>query len=78
MMNKGIWVLVIVAFLVGVFGGYYWEKTKLTSQMMSMQSDMQKKLDSEKMKNDQMVKDKMIQESKGNASTGTSDTMMKK
>lgn len=49
-MNKGMmWGIVVIALLVGAFGGYYYEKTKLTSAMMTMQASMQKQMDNAKM-----------------------------
>jgi len=56
-MNKQImWVLVVVALLVGLYGGYAYEKSKLTSQMMMAESSLQKQLDDANMKNDQLMK----------------------
>lgn len=48
-------VAVVIALFVGAFGGYYFEKTKLTSQMMMAQTDLQKQVDDLKMKNDQLM-----------------------
>src|SRR6185437_12433588 len=58
-MSKGImWGVVIIALLIGAFGGYYFEKTKMTSQMVMLQASMQKQMDDAKMKNT----DSMMQE----------------
>lgn len=66
-MNKQtMWILVILALIIGAFGGYYYEKSKLTNQMMVAQSAMEKQLEDAKMKNDQLIK---------NQATG--DAMMK-
>lgn len=60
---------IIIALLVGAFGGYYYEKTKLTTRMSMMQADMQKQVDDTNMKYDQLMKtqtagtDKMMQPS---------------
>ena len=56
MNNQLIWLLVIVALLVGAFGGYYYEKSKLTNQMMMVESSLQQQLNDAKMKTDQLMK----------------------
>lgn len=66
-MNKtSMWIFIVVALIIGVFAGYYYEKSKLTTEMMMVQSDAKKQLDDLKMKNDQLMK--------GQTSQG--DTMM--
>jgi len=66
-MNTGMmWVLVVIALVVGLFGGYMYEKSKLTNQMMMTESSMQKQVTDLQMKNDELMK---------NQSTG-SGTMM--
>ncbi len=64
-MNKQmIWVFVIVALIVGAFGGYSYEKSKLTSQMMMIESSLQKQLDDTKMKNEQLMKNQNTENGK--------------
>jgi hypothetical protein len=55
-MNKQMMWIPIVALAVGALGGYYYEKSKLTSQMMMTQSSLQKQLDMAKMKINQLMK----------------------
>ncbi|MDE2590209.1 MAG: hypothetical protein KGL95_11185 [Patescibacteria group bacterium] len=50
------WILVVVALLVGAFGGYSFEKSKLTSQMMMSNSAFQKQMQDLQMKYDTLMK----------------------
>lgn len=56
-MKQMMWVLVIIALLVGAFGGYYYEKSKLVSQMMMSESSLQKQVNDLKMKNETLMKE---------------------
>ena len=50
-MNKQMmWILVVVALLVGAYAGYYYEKTKLVNMMTAQRSDMQRQIEESKMK----------------------------
>ncbi len=55
-MNKGMaWGLIVAALIVGVFLGYYFEKTKLTKQMVGLQTEMQSQIDNAKMEAQKMA-----------------------
>lgn len=56
------WILIIIALIIGAFAGYYYEKTKMSSQLMMVQSDLQKQLDSAKMENEKLMKDQSAEE----------------
>ncbi len=55
-MNKGMaWGLIIAALLVGAFLGYYFEKSKLTKQMVALQTDMQSQINNAKMEAQRVI-----------------------
>lgn len=55
MQKNTLYILLFIALVVGAFGGYYYEKTKLMNQMTMWQADMQKQLDDEKSLNKQLT-----------------------
>jgi len=59
-----IWIFVIVALIVGAFGGYMYEKSKLTNDMMMNESNLQQQVTDLKMKNDQLMKDQNTENGK--------------
>lgn len=78
-MNKQMmWILVVVALLVGAYAGYYYEKTKLIKMMMVSQSDMQKQIDALKMENGQLMKKWTMENEKMQPTPEPSGAMMEK
>ncbi len=64
-MNKQMmWIFVIVALILGAFGGYFYEKSKLSGQMMMSESAMQKQMQDLQMKNDQLMKSQTMKNEK--------------
>lgn len=63
-MNKNmIWIIiVIIALIAGVFGGYTYENTKLSNQMMISKSALQKQVQDLQAKNDQLMKTQHVSE----------------
>ena len=60
-MNKtAMWVLVVIALLVGLFAGYYYEKTKMDNLMASTVAGMQKQVDDAKASNKTMPTEMMM------------------
>jgi uncharacterized membrane-anchored protein YhcB (DUF1043 family) len=48
------WILIIIALLVGLYAGYYYEKQKLNNLMSVQRADMQRQIDDAKMLNKQV------------------------
>lgn len=40
------WILIIIALLVGLYAGYYYEKTKMVGLLNTQQANMQQQIDS--------------------------------
>jgi hypothetical protein len=82
-MNKTLttFVIVVVALLLGAYGGYAYEKAKLLTMMDTQRMDMQKQIDDAKMvQENSMNDDKMISptEMMMHTTVTPTDTMMKK
>jgi len=55
MSKQTMWILVIVAFLVGLYCGYAYEKQKFVGLITSQRIDMQRQIDNAKTMNKQVV-----------------------
>ncbi len=80
-MNKTtMWIIVIVALIVGFVGGFFIANSQASKSMMMVKEDMQKQINDAKMENEKMMEensagdDKMMQDDSG--SMEQSDTMM--
>jgi hypothetical protein len=76
-MNKQMmWGLVIVALIVGILCGYFYEKSKASNEMMMSESTMQKQVQDLQMKNEQLMKDQTMGNGKMMPTAAPSGMMM--
>jgi uncharacterized membrane-anchored protein YhcB (DUF1043 family) len=73
-MNKSMmWIAVVVALLVGIFGGYMYAKSQSENEMMMVKQDMQKQIDAAKMESDKMMQQDSM---KQDAAASPTEAMM--